>query len=66
MRTTQAFVLRLLVDSDEPQALRGTLHIGASGEEAPFTDASALLGLLRRMTSAAPENTFAHQKEEET
>ncbi len=63
MRTTQAFVLRLLVDSDEPQALRGTLHVVASGEEAPFTDAAALLALLRRMASAAPDTTSHNPKE---
>ncbi|MBN1954532.1 MAG: hypothetical protein JW900_05710 [Anaerolineae bacterium] len=58
MRTTQAFVLRLLVDSDEPWALRGVLQAVASGEEAPFTDEPTLLALLRRMMSAAPESTL--------
>ncbi|MBN1814489.1 MAG: hypothetical protein JXA14_21795 [Anaerolineae bacterium] len=66
MRATQTFVLRLLANSDEPQTLRGMLHIIASGEEEPFADESALLALLRRMMSTAPENTFTNLEEKET
>lgn len=65
LRTTQTFVLRLLVDTDELEALRGVLHAVASGEEAPFTDATALLALLRQMMSAAPQTTFYDQEENE-
>ncbi|MCX7682400.1 MAG: hypothetical protein N2508_10660 [Anaerolineae bacterium] len=54
MRTTQTFVLHLLTDTDEPQALRGTLRLVASGEEVTFTDGPALLTLLCRMAQAIP------------
>ncbi len=54
MRTTHAFVLRLLADSDEPDVLRGTVRSVASGEEAPFADGPALTSLLKRMIADAP------------
>lgn len=48
MRTTHALILRLLVDTDEPGALRGVLRpVGDPGEH-PFTDESSLLALLRQ------------------
>lgn len=55
MRTIQTFVLRLLTNSEEPQALRGTIHAVSNGEEQPFADGPALLALLRQMTGAAPK-----------
>ncbi len=53
MRTIQTFVLRLLTNADDPQALRGMLQAVASGEEQPFTDGPALLALLQQMASKA-------------
>jgi hypothetical protein len=55
MRTRQTLVLYLLADPDEPWALRGLIHVVASGEEQPFASGPALLVLLRRMVNAAPQ-----------
>lgn len=49
MRTVQTFILRLLVDTDHPQALHGTVQAVADGEARPFASLEALLTLLRRM-----------------
>ncbi|MEW5988069.1 MAG: hypothetical protein AB1791_15660 [Chloroflexota bacterium] len=46
MRTTQTYVLRLLVDRDEPAALRGVIRCVATGEELSFTDEQSLLTTL--------------------
>lgn len=56
MRTRQTFVLYLLADPDEPEALRGLIHVVASGEEQSFASGPALLVLLRRMVNAAPQS----------
>jgi hypothetical protein len=53
MRTTHTFVLRLLVDTDEPYQLRGALHSVVDDANHPFADVQALLDLLRRMASDA-------------
>ncbi len=53
MRVIRTYVLRLLVDSDEPHALRGLVHSVASGEEHPFADGPTLLELLRQMAGGA-------------
>jgi len=50
MHTIQTFILRLLVDTDEPQALRGTVRSVTDDEKHSFTDGPSLLALLRRMT----------------
>ena len=50
MRTTLTFVLRLLVDPDDPQALRGTIRVVGGIEEYAFADGQTLLALLRQMT----------------
>jgi hypothetical protein len=47
MRKTIAYVLRLLIDEAEPEALRGTLRNVNSGEEHSFSTEQALLELLR-------------------
>jgi hypothetical protein len=49
MRTTLTFVLRLLVDTDDPQALRGALRAVGGAEEHTFADGQALLAQLRQM-----------------
>jgi hypothetical protein len=48
MRTTLTFVLRLLVDTDDPQALRGMIRTVGSAEHT-FADEQTLLALLRQM-----------------
>jgi len=50
VRTVRTFILRLLVDPAEPDALRGALQPVPEGEAQPFADEQALLALLRRLT----------------
>jgi len=50
MRMIHTFVLRLLVDTDDPQALRGALRAVGGAEEHTFADGQTLLALLRQMT----------------
>lgn len=52
MRTVQTFILRLLVDPDEPDVLRGALQPMPEGEPQPFTDEAGLLALLHRYAAA--------------
>jgi hypothetical protein len=49
MRRIQTYILRLLVDVDDPHAVRGALRGVADGEEYPFAHAQALVDLLRRL-----------------
>ena len=49
MRVIHTFILRLLVNSAEPQALRGDLRPLPEGDAQPFTDEQALLALLRQI-----------------
>ena len=56
MREIQTFILRLLVNTDEPKAVRGILHVVADGEEYPFTDGQLLLNLLERLSHAPDES----------
>jgi hypothetical protein len=51
MRTIQTYILRLLMDTEEPHALRGVIRAVANDEEHAFADEPALLYLLRRMSS---------------
>jgi hypothetical protein len=48
MRTIQSFILRLLVDADQPEALHGVLRCVSDDTEQAFTDETALIDLLRR------------------
>ena len=56
MRATRTFILCLLVDSAEPEALRGDLRAMPEGEAQPFPDEQALLALLRQLASPARES----------
>lgn len=49
MRTIQVFVLRLLMDTETPQVLRGSLQKVTEAEALPFADEQALLALLHRV-----------------
>jgi len=51
MRTIHTFLLRLMVDTDDPQALRGSIQAIGEDSSHPFTDASSLLARLRELTS---------------
>ncbi len=55
MRTIQSFILRLLVDADQPLTLRGVLRCVNDDTDHPFADETALIALLRqRMNRSAP------------
>lgn len=62
MRTVRTFILRLLVDEDDPQALRGALRAVSQGQEYPFADERAFLDLLYRMIQPSVV-TPANEKE---
>ena len=50
MRTIQTFVLRLLIDSDHPEAVCGALQTLNEGEDPmPFRHEMALVALLKRL-----------------
>ena len=59
MRTIQSFILRLLVDADQPEALHGVLRCVNDDTEQAFADETALVDLLRQWVnrSASPSNT---------
>jgi hypothetical protein len=47
VRTIQIFVLRLLVDSDQPDLLHGVLRRVSDNAEQSFTDEAMLIAVLR-------------------
>ena len=51
MRTIKTIILRLLVDTDQPQALRGMLNAVADNQLHHFTDEQSLLALLQNIIS---------------
>lgn len=53
MRTVRTFILRLLLDSDDPTALRGALRAVDAAEEHTFADAERLLALLTAEAASA-------------
>jgi hypothetical protein len=52
MRTTRTFVLRILVDTEDPSPLRGTVRSIADDEEQTFADERALREVLQEMCRA--------------
>ena len=52
MRKVQTLILRLLLNPDEPQALRGAIRAVADDEEHTFADGQSLLDLLHQMNRA--------------
>jgi hypothetical protein len=48
MHAVHTFILRLLVDSAEPEVLRGDLRQMPEGEISPFANELTLLGLLHQ------------------
>jgi hypothetical protein len=50
MRTIQTYILRLLLDTEDPHTVRGVIRAVADDEEQPFADDQALLILLHRMS----------------
>lgn len=57
MRTRLTFVLHVLADPKEPDALRGLIQAVASGKEQSFADGPALLAFLHRMVSSKTQIT---------
>jgi hypothetical protein len=55
VHTVETFILRLLIDPDEPGVLRGALRPMPEGKPHPFADEQALLACLHRL---------AHQQQE--
>ncbi len=65
MRAIQTYILRLLIDPAEPEALRGALQLLPEGEPQPFTDEQALLVLLRQVT-VCPEGSVGRKGVDQT
>ena len=66
MRTIHTFILRLLVDSVDPKALRGALQVASQNQEPqPFSSETALLDLLKRLVSLDGQPGSANQDQEE-
>jgi len=55
LRVIRTFILRLLVNSAGPEALRGDLRAMPEGEAQPFPDEQALLALLRQLVVESPQ-----------
>jgi len=55
VHTIETFILRLLIDPDEPDVLRGALRPMPEGELHPFTDEQALLACLHRLARPQQE-----------
>ncbi len=53
MRSILTFVLRLLVDDEHPEDLRGALQIVGETENLPFSDEQMLLCLLHEQSTAS-------------
>jgi len=66
MRTIRTFILRLLVNPAEPEALRGDLRPIPEGEAQPFPDEQALLALLRRLVVESPRKAQGNVNDEQT
>jgi hypothetical protein len=55
MRTIQSFILRLLVDTDQPEALHGVLRCVSDDTEQAFADETALVDLLRHWVNRSAQ-----------
>lgn len=60
MRTTRSFILRLFIDTEDPQALHGAIHSVTDTKEWSFINGQALLSLLSEFCYAVE-----HPDEEE-
>jgi hypothetical protein len=56
MRSTVTYILRLLVDTDDPQTLRGSIVSVLEGKPRSFSDRQSLLDLLSAIARSALEN----------
>jgi hypothetical protein len=62
MREIRTFVLRLLVDSNEPDALRGVLRAVAGDEELFFADEETLVALLHQVGRPSEDAAAGSEK----
>jgi hypothetical protein len=59
LRTIQSFILRMMVDSDHPSLLRGSLQaLHAQREQWNFRDEVELLQLLKHLNVANSEQDY--------
>lgn len=58
MRTIQTFILRLLIDPDEPEVLRGALQPVPEGDSQPFVGEQELLTILHHLISPLDDTTY--------
>ncbi len=65
MHTVRIFILRLLVDPSEPEALRGAIQPMPEGAAQPFADEQELLKALHRLAYPA-ETSVAERGTDET
>jgi hypothetical protein len=65
MRKNLIFVISLLVDTDEPQALRGSIRSVTSAEEHAFADEQSLVALLRQIGHATEASCEDHDNVEQ-
>ncbi len=54
MRTVRILILRLLIDKDAPEALRGTVQRVTDSQAQPFATEQALLSLLHQWARSCP------------
>ncbi len=62
MRCTLLFVLRLMLDSDAPEALRGSITRVSDSESHSFADAEHLSALLFRMARQSAERKMGEER----
>ncbi len=63
MRVIQTIILRLLIDTDLPQSLRGVMQAVGESEQRSFTDEHSLLELLRRFNLTGDTTTNEGERE---
>ncbi len=61
MRNTIVYVLRLLIDENDPEGLRGVLRNVISGEEQSFVSEQGLIELLRHRPAFPPTTQEENQ-----
>lgn len=64
MREIRTFILRLLIDTDSPQTLRGVLRAVAQDEEYSFNSEQSLRALLHRLSQTNDEPSQACDNKE--
>ena len=65
MRSTRVFILRLLLDSNSPPALRGSISAVSDGDPHPFADGQHLLDLIGEMALSPPDKPMVEKQEKE-